>query len=355
MRIGYSFWGFLGPGITDTPDGGRSHRRTLIDGLTAAGHDIVFVQHNRDLAEAGHDLRHRYAWDDGLPDIDVLFLEWRWPIPGRNTTRCGTPGHTCDLHRQDELVARYTLGHRVPTLCGTKTCNCRHVPRCARCPTSRSARLRWRPAPARSACCSPSPTTTWTGPIRRPWPRCPGRCRWSTSGTSTTATRRSRRSSHPPLPGTAIAWPGSGADGGLAERHFTGRCAFPEVRKLYESALTTVVLLPERYARAGQMTQRLFEAVLAGCLPVTPAALPFASAFTPPALHAATGTQAADRITELQKIAGTARHAELIADCLGRLGLFRLSRQLTTVNQSFGGSPMRFPRVRTPGRGPLGS
>ena len=36
MRIGYSFWGFLGPGITDTPDGGRSHRATLIDGLTAA-------------------------------------------------------------------------------------------------------------------------------------------------------------------------------------------------------------------------------------------------------------------------------------------------------------------------------
>ena len=49
MRIGYSFWGFLGPGITDTPDGGRSHRRTLIDGLVAAGHDIVFLQRNRDL------------------------------------------------------------------------------------------------------------------------------------------------------------------------------------------------------------------------------------------------------------------------------------------------------------------
>ena len=104
VRIGYSFWGFLGPGITDTPDGGRSHRRTLIDGLIAAGHDIVFLQRNRDLDEAGHDLRHRYTWDDGLPDIDALFLEWRWPIPGRNTTGCGSPGHTCDLHRQDELV-----------------------------------------------------------------------------------------------------------------------------------------------------------------------------------------------------------------------------------------------------------
>ena len=37
MRIGYSFWGFLGHGVTDTPDGGRCHRRTLIDALIAAG------------------------------------------------------------------------------------------------------------------------------------------------------------------------------------------------------------------------------------------------------------------------------------------------------------------------------
>ncbi|HUZ24336.1 MAG TPA: hypothetical protein VMV07_11305 [Streptosporangiaceae bacterium] len=52
MRIGYSFWGFLGPGIIGTPDGGRSHRRTLIDGIISAGYEIVFLQANRDLAEA---------------------------------------------------------------------------------------------------------------------------------------------------------------------------------------------------------------------------------------------------------------------------------------------------------------
>jgi hypothetical protein len=63
MRIGYSFWGFLGPGITDTPDGGRSHRATLIEGLTTAGYDIVFLQPNRDLDEARCDLAGRYRWD----------------------------------------------------------------------------------------------------------------------------------------------------------------------------------------------------------------------------------------------------------------------------------------------------
>ena len=56
MKIGYSFWGFLGNGITDTPDGGRSHRRPLIDALLDRGHEIVFLQANRDLLEAGDDL-----------------------------------------------------------------------------------------------------------------------------------------------------------------------------------------------------------------------------------------------------------------------------------------------------------
>ena len=130
MKIGYSFWGFLGPGITDTPDGGRSHRRPLIDGLITAGHEVVFLQRNRDLHEAGYDLRRRYAWDDGLPAIDALFLEWRWPVPGRSTTPCGSPGHACDLHRQDELVAHYTARRRSRPSCGTRTCNSRPARRC---------------------------------------------------------------------------------------------------------------------------------------------------------------------------------------------------------------------------------
>jgi hypothetical protein len=101
MRIGYSFWGFLGP------DGGCSHRRTLIHALLARGHEMVFLQPDRDLIETGVQLHGRYIWDVGLPDLDALMLEWRWPIPGRNTTWCGAAGHICDLHRQTELVAHY--------------------------------------------------------------------------------------------------------------------------------------------------------------------------------------------------------------------------------------------------------
>ena len=79
------------------------------------------------------------------------------------------------------------------------------------------------------------------------------------------------------------------------------------------------------------MTQRIFEAVLAGCLPLTPAALPFASEFTPKALHVDDGRQATDRITELGALAGTPEHAALLSICIRQLGIFRLSRQLAVI------------------------
>jgi hypothetical protein len=334
MRIGYSFWGFLGPGITDTPDGGRSHRRTLIDGLIAAGHGIVFLQRNRDLDEAGHDLRDVYTWDTRLPCIDALFLEWRWPVPGRSTTRCGSAGHTCDLHRQDELVAHYTRAGKVPTIIWDKDLrlDVKSPLRAFRNTVVCEAALR--PGPGAESLLFPvddialeraDPVALTVKP--RPLPLAYAGNQYDRDHAfgeffSPAAARFPHR-----VAGKwtrTAEWP---------HVHFTGRCAFHEVRELHESTLATVLLLPDRYARAGQMTQRLFEAVLAGCLPITPATLPFASAFTPAVLHAATGDQVAERITELLGIAGTARHAALIAECIQMLGIFRLSRQLTTIDR----------------------
>ena len=116
MRLGYSFWGFLGSGVTDTPDGGRSHRQAFLDGLERRGLHITLLQRNRDLAEAGDRQADRFRFDRGLPPLDALMLEWRWPIAGRNTTVCGAEGHTCDLHRQVELVAHYTQADGIPIL-----------------------------------------------------------------------------------------------------------------------------------------------------------------------------------------------------------------------------------------------
>jgi hypothetical protein len=337
VRIGYSYWGFLGPGITDTPDGGRSHRRPLIDGLIAAGHELVLLQRNRDLEEAGHDLRACYTWDAGLPGIDGLFLEWRWPVTGRSTTRCGSPGHTCDLHRQDELVAHYTAGRKIPTIIWDKDLQLERGSPLRSLPGVAVCEAALKPSPGADSLLFPVADTALdhADPVRlaampRPLPLVYAGNQYDRDEAfsqffAPAAARHAHR--------VAGKWTRTSD---WPQVNFTGRCAFPEVRELHESALATVLLLPGRYARAGQVTQRLFEAVLAGCLPITPATLPFASAFTPPALHVATGQEAADLIADLLGIAGTARHVALIAASIRMLGTFRLSRQLATINRILG-------------------
>lgn len=332
MRIGYSFWGFLGPGITDTPDGGRSHRRPLIDGLTSLRHEVMFLQANRDLHEASHDLRDRYSWDDGLPAIDALFLEWRWPVPGRSTTPCGSPGHTCDLHRQDELITHYTR-HGTPTIVWDKDLQMPASSPLRSRPNVKVCEAALRPGPGAESLLFPVADAALDeadpaalAKLPRPLPLAYAGNQYDRDEAfaeffAPAAARFPHR--------VAGKWTRTGT---WPHVTFTGRCPFPEVRRLHESALATVLLLPGRYARVGQMTQRLPEAVLAGCLPITPAALPFAEAFTPVELHAATGEEVAALITGLQRIAGTGHHAALIAGCVAMLGIFRLSRQLATID-----------------------
>lgn len=336
MRIGYSFWGFLGPGITDTPDGGRSHRRVLIDGILAAGHEVVFLQPNRDLGEAAHDLTGSYTWDDGLPALGALFLEWRWPIPGRNTTLCGAAGHTCDLHRQDQLLACYTLGQQTPTVWDKDlrlppAHPLRHLPNVAVCeaallPRTGAASLLFPVADTDLDTAGPAALAC----LDRPLPLAYAGNQYDRDEAfgvffAPAAARFPHR--------VAGKWTRTGD---WPRVNFTGRCPFPDVGRLYRSALATVLLLPGRYARAGQMTQRLPEAVLAGCLPITPSHIACAATFTPPALHAAGGQQVIDLIGHAQAIAGTAAHAELIGACLDRLSTFRLSRQITALDRVLG-------------------
>lgn len=329
VRVGFSFWGFLGHGVLDTPDGGRFYRRPAVDALIEASYQLILLQANRDADEAGEDLP--YSWDGGFPDLDVLLAQWRWPLPGRNTTPCGTPGHTCDLHRQNDLLDHYTATGTATIIwdtdrqlpAGDPLRDLRNVAICepAMLPTS-GARCLLHPLPdavldaadpdALADACRELPLAyvgnqydhdeqfdRFFAPAAARLPhRVAGK--WQRTG----------------------PWP---------HVNFTGRCAFGEVQTIYQTALATVLLLPARYARAGQTTQRLFETVLAGCLPLTPSPIPAAAAFTPGRLHVHDGTQVAERIGWAQRIAGTAEHAELIADCLARLEPFRLSTWTTRL------------------------
>ncbi|WP_214317021.1 glycosyltransferase family protein [Nonomuraea sediminis] len=332
MRIGYSFWGFLGAGITDTPDGGRSHRRPLIDALIAAGHDVVLLQPNRDLIEAGDDLDGRYTFDSGLPDIDVLFVEWRWAIAERNTTDCGTAGHTCDLHRQADLLRHYTYQGGLPTIIWDKD---RQLPandalrrrrgvvvcEAALAPTPGARSLLFPLDDALLRAADPSALAAQARPcplayVGNQYDRDEAFTRFFAPAAARVPHRVAGKWCEP------SRWP---------HVNFIGRVPFNEVHQIYGSTLATVLLLPDRYAAAGQMTQRIFEAVLAGCVPLAPANIAHVEEFLPPQLIVQSAEDVIRCLHWLHKIAGSGEHADLIATCLGRLELFLLSRQFRVL------------------------
>lgn len=334
MRIGYSFWGFLGAGITDTPDGGRSHRATLIDGLLDAGHDVVFLQANRDLGEAGDDLGGRYTWDSGFLDIDVLFCEWRWPIPGRNTTSCDSPGHTCDLHRQHELLNHYTYRRHTPTMLWDKDLQLpaahplRAVPHVTVC----EAALHPRPGAESLLFPVADHAIDAADPLalartRRDLPLVYiGNQYDRDEAFDQYFTPLAAAFDHQ----VAGKWTSTNR---WPKVNFTGRIPFTAVQPLYRRSLTTMLLAPDRLAAYGQFTQRLPEAVLAGCLPLAPSHLRSVERIVPGELIIDGAAQAACVLAALTRDTSQGQHADLIGRCITRLAPFRLSRQLNTLNR----------------------
>ena len=325
----------------DTPDGGRSHRRTLIDALgkrwpvattEATASPVVFLQPNRDLEEAGLDLRDRYTWDGGFPDIDALFLEWRWPIGGRNTTPCGSTGHTCDLHRQAALVKHYTQGLGTPTLLWDKDLQLPTADPLRRHPAVTVCEAALHPSPSARSLLFPvadnaldraDPGELTARP--RPLPLVYIGNQYDRdelfdqffAGAAYHVEHR-----------VAGKWTRTESWPHVA---FTGRCSYPDVERLYRTSLATVLLLPDRYSRVGQMTQRVFESVLAGCLPLTPAIFRSASTFTPPELHVHGAGDVVRTVRWLHDHQGSREHMDLVAACVRRLDVFRVSRQILTI------------------------
>lgn len=335
MRIGYSHWGFLGEGITDTPDGGRSHRRTLIDGLIARGHDVVFLQTDRDRAEARRPVHGPYVWDAGLPQLDALFLEWRWPIRGRNDTACGSRGHTCDLHRQEQLVRHYVHQRGTPTLLWDKD---QQLP--ATDPIRRAASLLvCEPAlhPRHGARTLLFPVSDETVDATNPRAlaiqerRLPLVYVGNQYGRDTAFEQFFAPAAEELLHEVAGKWADTQR---WPHVNFIGRVPFRHGTRLHRQAHATVLLAPERYTTSGQFTQRIFEAVLAGCAPITPAHYRAAGTVVPEELHARDGVHVAHIIRALAAM-GEAEHTALLAECLRRLAPFRLSRQLDAAEAAF--------------------
>jgi hypothetical protein len=138
MRIGYLFRGFLGDVKLDssgnelsTPDGNATYSWSIEHECNRRGYKLIPLGENLDAPAAlrdGEDLfaafskkrraasyerMLRCGWtrrsDKVFPELDLVLIEWRWPIPGRNTEADrGLPHFQGDLDRQEEVLQVYS-------------------------------------------------------------------------------------------------------------------------------------------------------------------------------------------------------------------------------------------------------
>lgn len=156
MKIGYSYWGYLGDMkfaddgmLASTPDGNAFYSWSIIHELQERGHEVYQMMPDRDLNGSmilGNDILFRSwakdkrksayedmvkmfntkdaskldelgvfaGWDEEhCDDIDLVLHEWRMEIPGRNTEDArGTDGWQPDLFFQDCLI-NYCIKHGI--------------------------------------------------------------------------------------------------------------------------------------------------------------------------------------------------------------------------------------------------
>lgn len=116
MRLGYSYWGFLGDRKEDAagneisaPDGNATYSWSIIHEARKRGWQVHAMQEDRDRPAfmrsggnfAAFSERKRIDAYNGLlqtngvtlPELDVLLIEWRFPIFGRNC--CSWEGQPC--------------------------------------------------------------------------------------------------------------------------------------------------------------------------------------------------------------------------------------------------------------------
>lgn len=133
MRLGYSYWGFLGDNKEDvngnslsTPDGNATYSWSIIWEAHRRGWQVYSMHEDRDrpaFKKYGQNNFGAFSQEKrlsaytnllqtngvDLPDLDVLLVEWRFPIPGRNTVEAkGTKDYQPDFERQTQLIEYYS-------------------------------------------------------------------------------------------------------------------------------------------------------------------------------------------------------------------------------------------------------
>src|SRR5690606_19517767 len=72
----------------------------------------LFSAFSQQRRAASYERMLRRGWtkdsDRKFPELDLVLIEWRFPIPGRNTPDMkGKPGYQRDLERQREVIDHY--------------------------------------------------------------------------------------------------------------------------------------------------------------------------------------------------------------------------------------------------------
>lgn len=126
MIIGYSYHGFCqhiaNANVAKTPDSQRLMRMQFVDELEKLGCKVAALQPQREEAGSLYKITNEHG---KFPEIDALFLEWRWPT-WKNTTISDPTGWSEDLDsfkscqeqdwaEQRRLIQHYTIERDIPT------------------------------------------------------------------------------------------------------------------------------------------------------------------------------------------------------------------------------------------------
>ena len=131
LKLGYFFWGHLTdkttPIAADTPDGNAWYSTSIIDELSKRGNEVFRLSLDLDSRNATfscesfnlmlreralHSLKN-VQWTPNYtliepPELDAILLEWRFPIPKRNTLDCmNSQSFSPDLLIQTRVIETY--------------------------------------------------------------------------------------------------------------------------------------------------------------------------------------------------------------------------------------------------------
>jgi hypothetical protein len=132
MKVGYSFWGIFSEVNTDMPSTINSYVPWIVLGLMEKQCKVYPLQINLDeyfSKKLNKKIDFTYLYDPQsmekvykhlyghpnfisgktLPELDLVILDWRWPIPGRNTEKdVNSINFTPDLIRQNMILEHYS-------------------------------------------------------------------------------------------------------------------------------------------------------------------------------------------------------------------------------------------------------